>query len=303
MDSRTAATKADLTSAMADTAQASVTAINSRASSGRRTLPLRQRVPAYDLRRHGDSAEAPHGRGEGFGAKQTWHHQQQRLQQQLRQQQQQQQEQQEQQQQQKQNQNQDGNTMRGSTGGRATAIKKSGNKITATRNQAVQRLPPCIEEEGVAGRGGDEAVIATAAAAAARGLLRGETSGQEEPGRVVTSREEMVACQRDSEAETETEKTTERKSDARNSAKAQGRGKGNKPQQPALSSDKPSSLSRGSKEGIMGTGAENEGGKGRGKAWLPPPPVVPRPQATHNAAMLAFLGDSIFEVSDWGGKD
>ncbi|CAI5473846.1 unnamed protein product [Closterium sp. Yama58-4] len=32
------------------------------------------------------------------------------------------------------------------------------------------------------------------------------------------------------------------------------------------------------------------------RVWLPPPPDVPRPRATHNAAMLAYIGDGIYEL-------
>jgi hypothetical protein len=30
--------------------------------------------------------------------------------------------------------------------------------------------------------------------------------------------------------------------------------------------------------------------------WLPDAPVVPKPRASYNAASLAYLGDSIYEV-------
>ena len=32
------------------------------------------------------------------------------------------------------------------------------------------------------------------------------------------------------------------------------------------------------------------------KVWLPSPPPVEKPRAVHNAACLAYLGDSIYEV-------
>ncbi|CAI7842942.1 unnamed protein product, partial [Closterium sp. NIES-54] len=32
------------------------------------------------------------------------------------------------------------------------------------------------------------------------------------------------------------------------------------------------------------------------RVWLPPPPDVPRPRATHNAAMLAYIGDGVYEL-------
>lgn len=32
------------------------------------------------------------------------------------------------------------------------------------------------------------------------------------------------------------------------------------------------------------------------KVWLPSPPPVEKPRAVHNAASLAYLGDSIYEV-------
>ena len=42
--------------------------------------------------------------------------------------------------------------------------------------------------------------------------------------------------------------------------------------------------------------AKDEGDVQGNPLWLPDAPLVPRPRASYNAASLAYLGDSIYEV-------
>ena len=50
------------------------------------------------------------------------------------------------------------------------------------------------------------------------------------------------------------------------------------------------------KDSLLLIVAKDEGDVQGNPLWLPDAPLVPRPRASYNAASLAYLGDSIYEV-------